>query len=300
MKNKLIAPLFTCLLLLPGSGFAIDLSGNQQIIWESGNNVFFKYSKVEDSRFGNNDHPATLSEEDLSATLGSLSVRKENDNSNQGTPVFTAEQVELLGKHLSTGFKNAKRDQDIIFALEKSERRALGLLNNDYFVAGRAFVKDNKLNIIIGDYDRPRDTAYEAAYDPTGVGIVRYQFDHGSRKGKAEHSKEHLVEIEGVAHMNLNNAAVPNWLVIDVNLTTTSLAVREQQQKEQEMKVKREELKEIMGSNEIVTQAVVPEEKPASAAIMEQRFITLKQLKDKGLITDEEYAEKRKEMLDEI
>ena len=80
-----------------------------------------------------------------------------SDSDKEKQLIFTEKQIELLSKFLVKGLIQAKANQDIIFALEKTYSRLLGLKTDRLFVAGRVFYKDDKLNIIIGDYDRARD-----------------------------------------------------------------------------------------------------------------------------------------------
>lgn len=290
MKNHIVALFFIFLTLSPASVFATGA-----VIWEAGNNVFFKYADPDKSRFGNNDHPVELNAEEISTVLGLLKIRGKDDHGSgkKPKPVFPIQQADMLGRYLAKGLENAKPDQDIVFALEKSGTRLLGLKRDRFFVAGRAFYKDHKLNVIIGDYDRPRDEGYEAAYDPTHVGIVRYNFDHGSRSKSSKGFKKAIVKVDGVENKQLEKTQRGNWLVIDVKAASEADARMTSLRKQEEMAKKREELRETLGSDETG--------RPKSATrSLEERFITLKRLRDKGLITDEEYAQKRKQMLNDL
>jgi len=300
MKNKLIAVLCTLLLFISGPSVALSLFKDDSVIWQSETNVYFKYTAQDKGRTSSNDHPAKLREKEISTALGQLTIQNKKDT----TPLFSDKQVNLLAQHLVTGLSNAAPDQDVSFALQKEKKRTtgLGLSPDKLFVAGRAFYKDNRLNIIIGDYDRPRDIGFEAAYDPTHVGIVRYSFDHGSRKQKAKQFKVKLVKTSGI---ETKSSKFNNWLVIDLKVATKALVAQEKKQKQQAYEAKRDEIREILASDGIIpsqptTNTTVSTTPDTRTPTPEKRLTTLKSLNDKGLITDKEYADKRAQILDEI
>jgi hypothetical protein len=298
---RIIILYFSFLIFLPSSIYALDLFKEKNVIWKDGRNIYFKYAEQDKSTFGNNDHPVELNPEEISKALESLKVLVKDDTEadKAQNSVFTDEQIELLSQNLAKGLSKAKPNQDIIFALEKKHKKALGLIKDLTFVAGRAFYKDETLNIIIGDYDRPRDKGFEAAYDPTQVGIVSYHFDHGRRSQSSKGFKKTIVEVQGIENKQLNNARRKDWLVIDLKLLSEASVLKAKMQKQEQMERKREELKELLDSE--ATSPSHPVTVPATAiSSSEERLKTLNKLKDEGLITDEEYATKRKQILEDL
>jgi hypothetical protein len=247
---KIIISYFTFLVFLPGSVYAIDFYKDEDVIWKADKNVFFKHTEQDNSYFGNNNHPVVLNPEEIRKALESLKILVKDDTEadKAQNSVFTDEQIELLSQNLAKGLSNAKPNQDIIFALEKSHKKALGLIKDRSFVAGRAFYKDEKLNIIIGDYDRPRDKGFEAAYDPTQVGIVSYHFDHGRRSQNSKGFKKTIIEVQGIENKQLEDVRRKDWLVIDLKLVSEASVLKAKMQKEEEMEIKRKELKELLDS----------------------------------------------------
>ena len=282
--NTLVIALLALLLLSPQTVVA----RNGSVIWKADNNTYIKYAALDTAP---NDHPVVLDKQQLSTALASLRFMAEEGQ--QPEAVFSARQAALLGQHLATGLQQASRNQDIIFALQKTKRRRLGLGTDTYFVAGRAFYQNNALNIIIGDYNRPRNTSYEAAYDPTKVGIVRYRFNHGSRNKGGRNTLPTVAKTGGV-----QSGPRSNWLVIDVEAVVQAQAEQETARKQQQLATRREEIKTILAEEKLIPE---PQTAPAPAEdTLEQRFTTLKNLRDKGLISDKEYAKKRQQLLDEI
>ncbi len=295
LRNSIITSIFTVAVFSGSCVFATNPFKGGDVIWKAGNNQFFKYANQDKSNSGENDHPVELTAKGLTTVLGSLKFREQESpvKEQKLQPLFSAKQAKLMGQYLAIGLENAKPEQDVIFALEKSNRRLLGLKSDQLFVAGRAFYQDAKLNIIVGDYDRPRDAGYEAAYDPTNVGIVRYHFDYGSRAKISSNFSKTIVKVDGVKHKKIDNAQRENWLVIDVQAAFAANTRNARNRQLEETARKREEIREILDND------AVPSVKSLTPSL-EDRFTTLQQLKDKGLITDEEYAEKRKQLLNEL
>ncbi|MEN8762489.1 MAG: hypothetical protein ABF290_08635 [Thiogranum sp.] len=236
----LIFPIFSSC-----SAFAKD------VIWQASNNEFLKFIDQDSSVTGPNDHPVALEANEIKASLDSLRIQEKHGHASKEAfkPVFTVAQRDILSRYLTEGLKNAKPRQDIIFAMERSVPRARVLKPNRYFVAGRVFYKDNRLNIIIGDYDRPRLDGYELAYDPTNMGIVRYNFDYGKRSTASKFDST-IIGVTGVENKPWKNTRRSDWLVIDVNVAAKAYDHLTKIRKEEELAKKRQELREVLGSEE--------------------------------------------------
>ena len=153
-----------------------------QVIFQEDKNNFIRLVEKQnetDSDMRANQHPFTLQEQDVSAILSAIQVVK---NKNTSTPLFSNEQVALLAAYLPEALRTATAQQDVIFALSKEKRYLAGLKTQTYYVAGSIFVADDQLNILIGEFDKVANKAYEMAYDPTSQGLVKYDFDFGNRK----------------------------------------------------------------------------------------------------------------------
>lgn len=305
VMNKLkihffIALFFVFQLFIPA--FAMGSFTDNDIIWQAGANELIKYIDQDTPSLGKNDHPVVLQAKEINSILQSINYHKKSkdnvDTDKDLKAVFTDQQANLLGQYLEQGLKDAKPYQDIIFVMEKSVKRFTLLKPARYFVAGRVFYKDNKLNIIIGDYDLLRNEAYEAVNDPTGVGHIHYSFDYGQRS-KPSGFKNVIIHIDGVENKQLNNTLRSDWLVIDVNVASKAIEHMATLRKKDEMENKRKELLEVLDSE--VAIPVDASNRPDNVThSLEERLTELKQLRNKDLITDEEYAQKRKQILDDL
>ena len=283
------------------SAFAMGAFKDDDIIWQAGANEIIKYIDQDTPSPGKNDHPVVLQEKQINIILQSIKFPQQEDDpvkEKEFKSVFTDQQANLLGRYLEQGLKEAKPDQDITFVLEKSIKRSSILKPALYFVAGRVFYKDNQLNIIIGDYDRLRNEAFEAVNDPTGTGHIHYSFDYGERS-KPSRFKKSIVSINGIEYKQLNSIRRDDWLVIDVNVASKAIEHMAKIQKMDEMANKRKELMEVLGSEDIIHIDAINSPEKATHSL-EDRLTELKHLRNKDLITDEEYAQKRKQILDDL
>lgn len=296
---------------------AIDFFSNDdegEYVWQSGLNRYIKYVEQEKTQYGKNQHPVDLNQKDLKSALIAIEIPDDGllSPADATKTVFTAQQIKLLSEELPKAFRNAKADQDIIFVLEKNESKLLGLKEQRY-MTGRAFYTEDKLNIILGEYDFFRSKAFESAYDPGDQRAVPYNFIFGSRK-KASKALNGLalVNISGIENKRLKKLRY-DWLIIDITLAAQTyvnnqrnrqpetLQSRQLEQEAAKMAKQRREMRaEMARMRKEMQEGNNSGRASASAKSIEERIATLDQLRDKELITQEEYDSKRKEILNDI
>ncbi len=333
-NNQIPALFFTSFIFIsgivyPASALAIDFpwfgGDEEEVIWEVSKNVYLKYAEQDSSKLGKNDHPAELNEDEIRKALKLLVIQQTDysDENEEPASVFTQQQIIMLSKHLARGLVKASPDQDIIFAMKKNTDRFLGLKTAQFFVAGRVFYQDEKLNIILGDFDRAREEGYEDAYDPTHMGIVSYNFNHGKRSKKSKGFKQSIEEVKGI---EIKEAERRDWFVIDLNVASKTYDLQASTREKSELEGKRKELRAILGEDAIsgtsakeraqnsrerremrAEMARMRKEmgemsggKGSSSQSLEERLTTLDLLKKKGLVSDKEYQVKRQEILSDI
>ena len=306
-KYQLITALFACLYC-----FSVNLSAADKVIWKSGLNLYFKYVDQDTAELGKNDHPVDLEQDDITTALGSLIYleKKLLSENEERMPVFTRSQTQLLGEQLSKGLRNAAPDQDIIFVIGGSSRKLL-ILTEHSFVAGRVFYKDGKLNIILGDYDRARNEAFEAVYDPSGKGNIPYTFNYGYRTRSNSGFGEKIVSTAGVNNKIIGNTTRQNWFEIDIKVAAAA-AIAEKNRKERfgdgggnealqrEAEKLARERREMRLEMARIRQEMNENQNSNNALSVEERLVKLNELKEKGLITEDEYNAKREEILGDI
>jgi putative oligomerization/nucleic acid binding protein len=311
-NNQLFTLICSLLLVFCNSVFAVDFfEDGEDIIWKSGLNLYFKYVKQDSSKFGKNDHPVKLNAKDISLALKALEFSEKSFLSREIIrTIFSVSQGNLFSKQIANGLKNAKPGQDIIFVMEGGSSKLI-LLNEKNFVAGRVFYKEGRLNIILGEYDKPRNDAFESTYDPSGRAAVPYSFNHGQRSTNSKNFKGSVIGVPGVENKNFGKKLRNDWFIIDVETASKAYfsnlnekknpsanqdkrlqveaakLARERREMRAEMARMRKEMKELS-----------PEK--ATTKSPEERIVTLGQLRDKELITQEEYDARRKEILNDI
>ncbi|WP_282146612.1 SHOCT domain-containing protein [Alteromonas stellipolaris] len=260
--------------------FATPSFSSNTILWSEDENTVIK---IQDNNFEGkksrkfditeseliaqkNSQPVVLNERDVLKFLSSIKIVK---NKNTTEPLFTEEQQSNLAKYLAIGLKKASPHQDILFSLAREKRALGGLKKQTYFIAGRAFFNDGLLNLIIGEYNRLANSAYEMAYDPTNQGLVEYDFNYGDRAASKFQFSEKLQFTFSGMSMKPDRT---DWVTVNL-----------------------EELQKTISSTENLKEALKPNEDT-----LIKRFKTLEKLKKEGLITQEEYEQKRKVLLENL
>ncbi len=287
---------------------------DENAIWKSGYQ-YVKFAPINSDGYGKNDHPVELDRSAVAAVLKALEFRSDDffATDDDLEPVFSVAQAQRLGDVLSSALRKAKPEQDLIFAIEKSVSKLI-FLQDQALTSGRAFYKDGKLNIIIGDYERTRNKEFERVYDSSGQ-LSPYNLAHGSRSSSLGNVKQSLVNMAGVSNKVVDNEPRQDWFVIDIQKAYA--AVQQQRQAEQgsdganaeatremrleaarmkkqqrELKLEMARMREQMKSNDGGGSS--------GGETPEERLKTLDKLLEQGLISKEEYQSKREQILKDL
>lgn len=316
--QRIIFSLFVAITMVSTNALA---SKDEHIIWQKDRNVFVKLSSQVSAK---NQHPTKVTTEKLQQFFSNVTytTKKKSDLK----PVFDEKQIDVLSKHVQNALAQASSNQDVLFSIDRVEKTFGGLSTTEYLTAGTIFLTSSGINLILGDVDKKRDSAYESVYDPTGQGLVKYDLDHGSRKSSLD--RYHL---SFAGQKSTGTSA--SWIAVPFD---TVAAVSQRMVNAQQAQVtgvpadvvKREELDALLekqtqsvraeikqAMTEVkASQAQIPPatavetQKAASASAQDaekseslaERFKVLKELRELGLITEDEYQSKRQELLSEI
>ena len=306
LNTKSSAILF-CLLLHAG------LSQADDVLWQSGTNLYIKLTDQDQSKQETtppNQHPVQLNASQVSSAIEGIEAWSGGGffKKKKLKTLFSLQQSRLLGQYISAGLSRARPDQDIVFVLARSEKKYVVIQNRGY-TGGRVFYLDGKLHIIIGDYDNEGDRFKETAYKSHGVTDVKQYFKHG-RRVKPSGFKGSIVIRAGVTPHTDGKKARRDWLEVDLEQAAsvylaekkerqpqeavtsqamqaeTARMARDRREMRLELAKMRKEMKSSTGGN--------------SSQTIEQRLTTLQELRDKELISAEEYEQKREQLLGEI
>ncbi len=280
------------------------------VLW-SGNDQWVKIEPQDDPAALPNDHPVQLGTEAITHALGALQIRLVDSDTGTETQrsVFTRGELGILAPQVASGLAKAGPRQDVTFSTIGSHPLAAGGLMKDPGVnAGRFFYEDGKLNVIFGEL--------HSNYRKKNVYGQRSEDFSPRRQGsrsKATKQKWTLQELPGVEFHSTNDGGMRNdWVAIDTAVAGSQILAAPQPG----------EAPPRQAASAHVATAPVPTP-PASVAApvpvpdaatatepasktgtssmdLEQRLQKLKELKEKGLISEEAYHAKMQELLSEL
>lgn len=268
---------------------AADTPRDVIVLW-SANDQWVKVEPQDDAAAPPNEHPAQLASEAINNALAALRIRivDEDTAAEAQRSVFTAEELRNLAPRIASGLAKAGPRQDVTFSTIGSHPRAAGgLVKNPGVNAGRVFYDDGKINVIFGELQsgyRKRMVYGQRTEDFT----PRRQ---GSRT-KAAENEWALAARPGV-ELHSNAGGVRNdWVEIDSAAVASGAAA-----------VSQAPPAATPPAATASATAAGSGEGPAttkSGVDLEQRLKTLKELRDKNLISEEAYRAKMQALLSEL
>lgn len=273
------------------------------VLW-SGDDQWVKIERQDDPAAAPNDHPASLDTTAVRNALGALRVRLMDPDTGieSQRAVFTHEEIGNLAPHVAAGLARAGPRQDVTFSTLGSHPLGGGGLIKDMGVnAGRIFYESGRLNVIFGEL--------QANYRKRNVYGRRDEDFKARRTGTRAQATEHkwtLAARPGVEFHASGGGAVRNdWVTIDPAVAGTQ-AVAVPQPRESQPRPPSPASPPAGGAapEPVADAATEPATAPApgaaagsAAADLERRLQILKDLKDKGLISEEVYNAKVQELL---
>ncbi len=218
-----------------------------------------------------NQHPQQFNTENLRRLLSQVRIAE----GSASEPLFASDELGELIEPLVQAFENAGPDDDVL--LLSTARRGGGALLQPYAITARLFVQAGKLQLLVHD----------ARYDFMNLYIGSRKppvFTYGSRTQT------------GTAAMRSDAAAPvrPDWLAMSITGASAAGAALVPAAAPGAVPT-------AMPAASPAPMPVAPVQGAAAAAgDVEQRLTVLKRLREKGLITEEEYVQKRKEILSQL
>lgn len=263
-----------------------------------------------------NDHPVSLSPGEVVAALASVQIWEEGGifRNEERSRVFDTSMAKLLGTYVAKALASAAPNEDVNFLLRGYQDVALDIAKTRYWHSGRVFYRDGRLNVILGEYRKQLDKGKRNVEGSFGIleeDLRDVYFNPGFRD---KHNKldGRVIVANGVELARVDGEQRTDWFVIDV--PTAARAYAESQvdpeERREEERLKAEAAKRTLETREMKTELArlrselkeLQDNRGGGASLetIEQRLETLMALKEKGLITDEEYAARRSEILQGI
>lgn len=265
-----------------------------------------------------NAHPAPgLNAADLAIALAS--IRAADPESEQVVQLFSVEAVQALAPRLQEALQKAGPKQDVVFAvidgrpdLGASARRS---------TAGRLFVHDGRLNIIFGD-------ALAQARDRDQGSASQYAKPH--RAGKRMEVLDSSIFVQtgpGIGYGGDDRQRRTDWVSLDVPAVVAAYrgpelglaetvpaavtppapaAAAQSVPPAAARAAPAAPAQPIMSrpvpatAGSTASSSVLQTDSSGKYQALEERLTALKAFHERGLITDEEYAAKRQEILDDL
>jgi Short C-terminal domain len=243
-----------------------------------------------------NSHPQDLSGR-LQAALASMRI--DLPDQEKTAPVFThSELVEIIGP-LLRAFKKAAPDEDVALAVEGMHPGQFGLQRS--ILTARLFIRNgNTLEVIFGKKLFTPVEDYDPYWHAEPKDYRLSPLVPGSRCQKADKKFPAILTTPTVRFHEQEGTARQNWLAISLVASAkpaqASMPMAMPMQPPATQTPALNTPPAAHGTEEVIPKATA-EPHPRS---IEEKLQTLKNLRDKGLITEQEYLDKKKEILDSL
>ena len=245
----------------------------------------FNYVRIERAEDGAapNQHPLDISEEDLARMLGAVRLGSK--------PLLNKDDLDEIVPHLVAALGQATAQQDVSFAVA-GKHSAFGLFAGRDVTTGRLFNTTAGLQLIVGLAHKPFEDQFKA-------GGPLIPFEPGRR----------AAPLAGAVALKLaaSAGAMPraDWVVLRTSTLAQAQAQAQVQVQAQVPPAQPAAAKAAPATPAAPAAAVSPVQPSAQATPADARFReiserlkTLERLRDSGLITPQEYEQKRKQIVD--
>jgi len=213
-----------------------------------------------------NDHPVELTLDRLTAMLSSIDIRA-NDGG-KPEPLFTRPAVQVLAPQLQQALHQASPGEDVTFAIIGLHDALYGLAKSPKVTTGRVFYKGGKFNLIVG-------LVHQEVSDRDDRRLL--PFTPGNRLKTSQGEWTLLLQPD----QNGFNLVRKDWVAFGDEWLSPVVPVP------------------------VAEKPSTPAQHPSAPSVKRhsdtrspaERLTTLNELKDKGLINEEEYRLKRMEIL---
>lgn len=270
-------------------------------IWSQGSDLFIRLESQDTLRGAlapANSHPAKISAESVRNALSLIYYAPESDD--EATPLFAERTLDILSVAIAKGLSEARRNQDVTFLIETWHELFLGL-SEAMVVGGRAFMTDDSLNLIIGSLRAPNRRTYsEGEHKALNKDSRLHPYFIGYRDKRIK--KTGFLSAEANSGVYAASANRRDWLVftplaLGTGDDTPPASMQKQMQTTQ--------TPPPAPARQQTTQSLIPssldgnaaQESPEDAA---KRLDAIKKLYEDGLITEQDYNAKKREILNKL
>jgi hypothetical protein len=221
-----------------------------------------------------NQHPAQIDPELLRQQLAQIRF----DVGSGTQALFAADEVGELAGPLAEALSNAGPEDDLL--LLSSSRRGGGLFSPPLAVTARLFIQEGQLQLLVND------ARYEFFNEYKGSGRPP-QFTFGSR------AKAGTASLRSAA----GSSQRPDWVALPLAAAAAPSATARPMPAPAAAPAPAAGARIATPAAPAAAAPALRPRDPGYADEVEQRLLTLKRLRERGLISEEEYQQKRREIL---
>lgn len=249
---------------------------------------YVRIERVDGIAESRNSHPVNLSPQEIRVALSEIQVRRDKK---PPKPMFETEELDRISGPISKALAEAGPREDVTFAV-MSKKGFIGFLNPQLVTSGRAFYTGRRLNVIFGLVHREFEDEFKA------TGYLK-AFTPGSR------SKQRKADVVVVParYMEFTRAGRNDWIEIDPQAWSGMAGAATIASPEPSVSTEPERAAAEPFSTAPATEstaAVAVDPGASRDGGIEERLELLKRLYDKALITEPEYQEKRRAILEDL
>ena len=255
------------------------------VLWEGEKEQWVRLEPRDNASAPPNEHPVQVPAASLAPFLSSITV----DDDGEVGPVFATDEIQLLSDRLALGLAQARPEQDVTFRTAGTRALSGKLLKGTKVNSGRVFVQGGKVNLILGEV--------HGSYKKRNV-YGQWDEDFSelrpAARGTSEEHEWKLIAPAGVDFQRTGGGAErDDWLVVARDKMGTLSSAGSAS-----LPASPGEPAPAEAMNTPAASApAVPAPQLTPEADMERRLRALKDLHDKGLITDDAYRAKVEEIL---
>ena len=255
-----------------------------QTIWQT-DDEYVRLVARDGPREVRNDHPATITPQTLTMILSGLMATPAKSRRSDvviaaelsdAIPLFSRATANRLARALAVALRNAKPDQDAVFQI-RDNTSLVGFINKPVHTTGRAFWKNRRLHVIFGPIHKG---IVKRMMMGRKTGIVNPPGQAG--RARVARSDYRVAPTQGVRYARLRGGKRrPDWIVIDPDIATSEALADETPAAP-------------------AARAAPRDGRPLEGRSLEDRLRRLKKLRRDGLISERDYREKVRDILNEI
>ena len=318
---KLILLIALLLFFFPQTNFAkisdkraVHTFWKQAAIMPGTAKYFIRTEKIEKKTKILNNHPIKIPEDIFRKMFKQLAYKYDRDEPE--IPLFSSRELNLLTEYIPKALMKASPNEDITFVIKGPHSSTRWAFAEERLTAGRVFVANNQLNLILGALQEDLQPTLDERYQGNVWETTKVIYDTGHRRK--------VFKYDGlITFYNQSNKGIyrksnerKDWFIFTStaykeakeNIGIEELGKEQYKTLQQQIDTLQKQLNQPKQQRNVPSppqiqqrkrDPVVSKQKQKSnnPRILEQRLNTIDNLYKKGILSEEEYQRKRNEIL---